>query len=54
MKILQLKAQIAAIENNIKQGKAKNIFAASNKVRTLKLELMKEESRVKFENYLAQ
>lgn len=34
-----LKRQISAIERNIAQGKAKNVFAAKNKVINLKAQL---------------
>lgn len=38
--ITNLERQITAIENNIKQGKAKNVYAAKNKVANLKAQLV--------------
>ena len=54
MTILQREAQIKAIEAIITNGKCKNVFALGNKLRRLKLELIAEENRIKFENFLAQ
>lgn len=54
MTIPQRKAQIEAIEAIIADGKCNNVFALGNKLRRLKLELIAEENRIKFENFLAQ
>ena len=44
-----LRLQIIRIQQAISTGKAKNIFAAKNKIKSLKKQL----ERIKFHNFLA-
>lgn len=51
--IIKLKSQIKAINDRIKEGKVKNIYAARNKVKTLKMRLKIELDNYNWENYLS-
>ena len=48
-----LERQIAAIENKIKTGKAKNVFAAKNKVINLKHELAAKNKAMYWFDWMA-
>jgi hypothetical protein len=47
------KAQIKAINSLIKEGKVKNVYAAKNKVKTLKKWLKIATDNYNWENYLS-
>lgn len=51
--INKLKNQIKAINGRIKEGKAKNIYSAQNKVKALKMRLKIELDNYNWENYLS-
>lgn len=44
-----LESQIKAIQNDINSGKCKNIYAAKNKIRALKIRI----EQIKYFNFLA-
>lgn len=52
-KINKLKSQIKAINNRLKEGKAKNIYSLQNKIKSLKIQLNIEMERYAWENYLS-
>lgn len=51
--INKTKAQIKAINSRIKEGKVKNVYAAKNKVKSLKSGLKIELDNYNWENYLS-
>jgi hypothetical protein len=51
--VTNLEKQIAAIERNIKLGKAANIYAATNKVINLKAQLVATKRAAMWSNFLA-
>lgn len=51
--ITSLERQITAIETNIKLGKAKNVFAAKNKVVNLKAQLVATKRASYWNQYLS-
>lgn len=52
-KINKLKSQIKALNNRLKEGKAKNIYSLQNKIKSLKIQLNIEIERYAWENYLS-
>ena len=46
--------QVKAIIKNIENGKCKNIYAAKNKIKQLRLQQMLAEQKKQYHNYLAQ
>lgn len=52
--IYSITAQIKAINKAINEGKAANIWAAKNKVKTLKKQLSNTQRLTAFNNYLSQ
>jgi hypothetical protein len=51
--IYQLQAQIKAITEKVIQGKAKNKFAAINKISSLKKQLTQIQKETNLQNYLS-
>ena len=54
MTTIQLQYQIKALDKVLSDGKCKNKYALANKITRVKTQLIKEESRNKFLNFLAQ
>lgn len=54
MTITQRKAQIKALEAKLSDNKCKSLFALRMKILRLKNELIEEENKTKFQNFLAQ
>ena len=52
-KVNKLKSQIKALNNRLKEGKAKNIYSLQNKIKNLKMQLNIEMERYAWENYLS-
>jgi predicted RNase H-like nuclease (RuvC/YqgF family) len=52
-KVNKLKSQIKALNNRLKEGKAKNIYSLQNKIKSLKMQLNIEMERYAWENYLS-
>jgi predicted RNase H-like nuclease (RuvC/YqgF family) len=52
-KVNKLKSQIKALNNRLKEGKAKNIYSLQNKIKSLKMQLNIEIERYAWENYLS-
>jgi hypothetical protein len=52
-KINKLKAQINALNNRIKAGNIKNVYAVQNKIKSLKMALQIELDNYNWENYLS-
>lgn len=52
-KINKITAQIKALNNRIKEGKVKNVYAVQNKIKTLKNRLKIEIDLFNWENYLS-
>ena len=51
--INKLKAQIKALNSQIKEGKAKNVYPIQNKIKSLKNRLEIEINLFNYENYLS-
>lgn len=49
----KIKSQIKALNKRIEDGKVKNIFAVSNKIKSLKNRLKIELDNYNWENYLS-
>jgi serine/threonine-protein kinase RIO1 len=49
----KLEKQIKAIVNNINSGKCRNVFAAQNKIKTLRKELYQLKEQERFNNFLS-
>ncbi len=54
MTIHQRKAQIKALESKLRDGNCRSLFALRMKILRLKNELIVEENKTNFFNYLAQ
>ena len=52
-KINKITAQIRALNKRIEDGKAKNVYAVQNKIKTLKNRLKIEIDLYNWENYLS-
>lgn len=51
--INKIKSQIKALNNRLKDGKVKNIYAVQNKIKGLKEDLKTEMENHYWENYLS-
>ena len=51
---MQETIQVKAIIKSIENGKCKNIYAAKNKIKQLRLQQMISEQKKQYLNYLAQ
>lgn len=51
--INKIKSQIKALNNRLKDGKVKNIYAVQNKIKNLKEDLKTEMENHYWENYLS-
>lgn len=51
--INKIKSQIKALNNRLKDGKVKNVYAVQNKIANLKIDLKTEMENHYWENYLS-
>ena len=51
--INKIKSQIKALNNRLKDGKVKNVYAIQNKIANLKIDLKTEMENHYWENYLS-